>query len=175
LADVAHYGLEQPQLGCLVAELERSLVRVDYGETRLLRLRFHLPYPMTNTAPVHPKAPYGSLPKSVIQDVIADHIGEIRACYEHSLGGWPDLAGRVAVKFIIQPDGSVHPAAVASTTLRHKPTECCITNTMRSWQFPPPNGGGIVVVTYPFVLEQVGGASESASATKSTSRLLKFP
>jgi len=158
LTDAATYGLERSQLDCLVAELRRSLAGVDYGQTRLLRLRFRLPYPVTGTAPAHPTAGRGSLSKSVIADVIADHIGEIRGCYEHSLVGWPDLAGSVAVKFIIQPDGSVHPAAVASTTLHHKPAECCITNAVRSWQFPPPDGGGIVVVTYPFVLEQVSGA-----------------
>jgi len=149
---------EQQQLRATREKIWASYGGKDGGDCALTGASLPSQSTYILTAPVHPKAPYGSLPKSVIQDVIADHIGEIRACYEHSLGGWPDLAGRVAVKFIIQPDGSVHPAAVASTTLRHKPTECCITNTMRIWQFPPPNGGGIVVVTYPFVLEQVGGA-----------------
>ena len=32
--------------------------------------------------------------------------------------------------------------------------ECCINNAVHGWRFPPPEGGGIVVVTYPFVLEQ---------------------
>ena len=156
LADAAHYGLEQRQLQCLAAELRQALAGVDFGQARLLRIRFRRPYPTSEAASEHSAEapPSGSLSKSVIADVIADHIGEIRRCYEDSLAGWPQLAGRVAVKFIIQPDGSVDRSAVAETTLHHKPTECCITNAVRSWQYPPPDGGGIVVVTYPFVLEQ---------------------
>jgi hypothetical protein len=58
------------------------------------------------------------------------------------------------VKFIIQPDGRVYRAAIADTTLHSDPVECCILDVASRWHFPDPEGGGIVVVTYPFVLEQ---------------------
>jgi hypothetical protein len=114
--------------------------------------------PMAQTYPSQFRPPIGgsrgSLKKRVIRKVIQHHIGEIRSCFVSSLLGWPDLAGRVAVKFIIQPDGNVGPLAVADTTLNNRAVECCILAAVRSWQFPAPEGGGIIVVTYPFVLEQ---------------------
>ena len=68
-----------------------------------------------------------------------------------------DLQGRVAVKFIISPTGAVQTAAMASSSLGNAKAEQCIVNAVRRWTFPSPEGGGIVVVTYPFVLEQTGG------------------
>lgn len=96
----------------------------------------------------------GSLSKAVIQKRIRSHIGEVRRCYETGLSGWTELSGRVAVKFIIEPDGRVYRAVVADTTLHNRPVECCILDALSGWTFPEPVGGGIVVVTYPFVLEQ---------------------
>jgi hypothetical protein len=34
--------------------------------------------------------------------------------------------------------------------------ESCINARVKSWQFPKPKGGGIVVVTYPFLFKQSG-------------------
>jgi TonB family protein len=99
----------------------------------------------------------GSLSKEVIRRIIHRHINEVRFCYEQELNQRPDLQGRVAVKFIISPTGAVQTAATASSTLGNAKAEQCIVSAVRRWTFPSPEGGGIVVVTYPFVLEQTGG------------------
>jgi TonB family protein len=99
----------------------------------------------------------GSLSKEVIRRIIHRHINEVRFCYEQELNQRPDLQGRVAVKFIISPTGAVQTAATASSTIGNAKVENCIVSAVRRWTFPSPEGGGIVVVTYPFVLEQTGG------------------
>jgi len=99
----------------------------------------------------------GSLSKEVIRRIIHRHINEVRFCYEQELNQRPDLQGRVAVKFIISPTGAVQTAASASSTIGNAKVEQCIVSAVRRWTFPSPEGGGIVVVTYPFVLEQTGG------------------
>jgi TonB family protein len=99
----------------------------------------------------------GSLSKEVIRRIIGRHVNEVRFCYEQELNARPDLQGRVAVKFIISPTGAVQTAAVASSTLGNAKAEQCIAQAVQRWTFPSPEGGGIVVVTYPFVLEQAGG------------------
>jgi TonB family protein len=99
----------------------------------------------------------GSLSKEVIRRIIHRHINEVRFCYEQELNQRPDLQGRVAVKFIIAPTGAVQTAAVESSTVGNAKVEGCIAAAVRRWTFPSPEGGGIVVVTYPFVLEQTGG------------------
>jgi TonB family protein len=100
---------------------------------------------------------HGSLSKEVIRRVIGRHINEVRFCYEQELNARPDLQGRVAVKFIISPTGAVQTAAVDKSDMGNAKVEQCIAASVRRWTFPAPEGGGIVVVTYPFVLAQTGG------------------
>jgi hypothetical protein len=38
--------------------------------------------------------------------------------------------------------------------------ENCIVQAVRRWEFPKPLGGGIVIVSYPFVLTPAGGGAE---------------
>jgi hypothetical protein len=95
----------------------------------------------------------GSLSKEVIRRVIQRHINEVRFCYEQELNSRPDLSGRVQVKFIISPSGAVQAANVESSTLGAARAETCIAQAVRRWTFPAPDGGGIVIVSYPFVLE----------------------
>ncbi|MCB9599500.1 MAG: AgmX/PglI C-terminal domain-containing protein [Polyangiales bacterium] len=99
----------------------------------------------------------GSLSKEVIRRVIRRHINEVKFCYEQELNARPDLEGRVEVRFIISPTGSVQTAMVQSSTLSNNRVESCITQSVQRWTFPSPDGGGIVIVTYPFVLAQSGG------------------
>ena len=35
--------------------------------------------------------------------------------------------------------------------------ETCVAGRVRTWVFPKPKGGGVVVVTYPFIFQQAGG------------------
>lgn len=99
----------------------------------------------------------GSLSKEVIRRVIRRHINEVKFCYEQELNTRPDLAGRVTVRFIISPTGSVQTAVTQATTLNNSRVEGCITQAVQRWTFPAPDGGGIVIVNYPFVLQSQGG------------------
>lgn len=99
----------------------------------------------------------GSLSKEVIKRVIRRHINEVRFCYEQELNQRPDLEGRVAIRFIIAPDGAVQSAAVAESTMGSGRVDGCIADAVRRWTFPAPDGGGIVVVTYPFTFQPQGG------------------
>ncbi len=94
----------------------------------------------------------GSLSKEVIRRIVHRHINEVKFCYERQLAKRPDLAGRVSVKFIISGTGAVQMAAVANSTVGDPMVENCIVQAVRRWTFPQPEGGGIVIVTYPFML-----------------------
>lgn len=99
----------------------------------------------------------GSLSKEVIKRVIRRHINEVRFCYEQELNQRPDLEGRVTIGFIISPTGAVQSANVANSTMSNQRVESCIADAVRRWTFPAPEGGGIVVVNYPFMLTASGG------------------
>lgn len=103
-----------------------------------------------------PLSIFGSLSKEVIRRTIGRHINEVRYCYEQELNARPDLQGRVTTKFIIAPTGAVQTAAVEKSELGNAKVEQCITQAVRRWSFPAPEGGGIVIVSYPFMLSQTG-------------------
>ncbi|MCP4603102.1 MAG: AgmX/PglI C-terminal domain-containing protein [Proteobacteria bacterium] len=94
----------------------------------------------------------GSLSKNVIRRIVRRHINEIKFCYEQGLRKRPDIAGRVAIKFLISRSGAVQSTAVFSSTVDDPQVESCIARTVRRMTFPQPEDGGIVIVTYPFTL-----------------------
>jgi outer membrane biosynthesis protein TonB len=100
----------------------------------------------------------GSLPREVIRQVIRANLNAVRACYERGLATEGNLSGRVVVSFIIDADGHVHMASVASSTMTPSGSttdtmQRCICDAVRAFIFPRPNDGGAVLVNYPFVLD----------------------
>ncbi len=94
----------------------------------------------------------GSLSKEAIRRTVRRHLNEVRHCYESELRSRPDLSGRVAIKFVIAPSGAVQSALVAKSSVQDANVEECIAGAVRRWGFPEPEDGGIVAVTYPFML-----------------------
>jgi len=101
-----------------------------------------------------PPEVHGSLSKETIRRVIGRHLSEVRHCYEQRLVSRPELQGRVAVRFMINATGAVQVATVASSDLGDPQVGACITGAVQRWIFPAPEGGGAVLVNYPFLLSQ---------------------
>ncbi|MEO0606126.1 MAG: AgmX/PglI C-terminal domain-containing protein [Myxococcota bacterium] len=93
----------------------------------------------------------GSLDRRVVDEVIKRHLDAIRYCYQRELPVHPNLAGKVVVRFTIAKDGSVAAADLKETTLGNARAEACVTGRFRRMTFPAPQGGGIVIVSYPFL------------------------
>ena len=98
----------------------------------------------------------GSLDKEIIRRIIRRHINEVKFCYERELVKNTNLVGRVMIQFTIAGTGNVVASMVQASTMNSPPVEMCIAQAVRRWEFPKPQGGGIVVVTYPFVLKAAG-------------------
>lgn len=96
----------------------------------------------------------GSLDKEDIRKTIQNHINEVKFCYEKRLTAKKDLAGTVLIKFTISTTGAVTSPSVQQSTLNDLECEQCITSALSKWVFPQPKGG-VVVVSYPFVLKSV--------------------
>ncbi|AKF11715.1 AgmX/PglI C-terminal domain-containing protein [Sandaracinus amylolyticus] len=112
----------------------------------------------------------GALSSEVIRRVVRRHVNEVRFCYEQELAARPDLEGRVTVGFVIGATGAVQGAGVTDSSLGNPRVEGCIAQAVRRWTFPSPDGGGVVAVTYPFVLESSGGSGAYIQPTSTTTR-----
>jgi TonB family protein len=94
----------------------------------------------------------GSLDKEIIRRIIRRHINEIRYCYEQELTKKPNLGGRILVQFTIAASGQVVASVLQNSTMGNARVENCAVQAVKRWEFPKPLGGGIVIVSYPFVL-----------------------
>lgn len=93
------------------------------------------------------------LSKDEIARVIRSALPRFKFCYEKELQADPNLAGKAAVYFTIAPNGAVAEAGLRESSLDNQKVESCLSQVMRSLKFPAPKGGGVVIVTYPFIFE----------------------
>lgn len=94
----------------------------------------------------------GALDPDIIRRIVRAHINEVRHCYNTGLAKDPNLKGRVSIQFTIGSTGKVPVAVVQSTSVKDASVGNCIASAVKRWSFPKPQGGGTVIVSYPFVL-----------------------
>jgi TonB family protein len=92
-----------------------------------------------------------ALPPSEVKRTVRSHVTQIKSCYEQELTNQPELAGKVVVGFTISGEGSVSGVEIKSSSLGSASVESCVMNEVKTWEFDKPEGGGTVVVTYPFI------------------------
>jgi metallo-beta-lactamase class B len=56
------------------------------------------------------------------------------------------------VQFTIAASGEVIASVLQNSTMHSPAVETCTVHAVKGWRFPKPKGGGIVIVSYPFVL-----------------------
>ncbi len=99
----------------------------------------------------HEEIVIGEIDKSIIDRIVKQHLTQFRFCYERELQRSPDLHGKIVMKWVIAKDGSVSQSNVKRSTMNNPVVEACMVSRIRRLRFPPPRGGGIVLVSYPFV------------------------
>jgi hypothetical protein len=89
-----------------------------------------------------------------IDRVIRARAGVFRACYQKELVRSPKAAGKIAIKFSIDADGSVTKATVGSTSMNDTRVEACLRIQILRLKFPASVGPANI--TYPFLFSQGG-------------------
>ena len=124
--------------------------KAGYGKIAIVGGASAVSLPLDDEATVD-----GGLDRDQIIAVINRNRGQIVYCYERGLQSQPNIGGRVAVSFIIGPNGRINTANVAQSSLASKTVENCMLSKMKTWQFPRPVGNVNVDVLYPFELMRV--------------------
>ena len=125
-----------------------------HGDTIAQLSRHHTRGPEVT---LYPAVVKGGLDREIIRRIIRRRLNEVKFCYEQALVTQPGLGGRVLVRFAIAPTGQVLSSVVESSTLGNPRVELCTAQAVRRWEFPKPLGGGMVMVSYPFVMTPAGG------------------
>lgn len=107
------------------------------------------------TAPARQATVRGSLDRDQIAKVINSNIQQIRSCYERALLKEPGLGGRLVVEWTIGTNGRVAAVKTRSSTVKGATIPNCVLNSLKTWRFPKPKGGP-VVVSYPFIFNSMG-------------------
>ena len=90
----------------------------------------------------------GHLPGETIQRVVRQSFGRFRLCYENGLKRNPTLQGRVAVRFVIDRNGTVANAGNGGSDLPDAAVVSCVVSAFTGLSFPAPEDGTVRVV-YP--------------------------
>jgi hypothetical protein len=104
----------------------------------------------------------GSIDPELVRKVIRDHAAQVRYCYEQQLALNPKLAGKISIRWQIGADGRASSTVVVrgdGTTLPNDQVAQCIMSRIVTWEFPKPKGGGIAIVTYPWILRSSGSGA----------------
>jgi TonB family protein len=97
---------------------------------------------------------FACLDTHLIRAVIRRQLPPVRACYARALAREaPGFGGRLVLKFVIGPLGTVTEAEVTDSELPSEAFETCVTGAVKRWRFPKPPGGGTISVRYPIVFK----------------------
>jgi hypothetical protein len=88
--------------------------------------------------------------------VIHRHMNEIRYCYEAAILRNPTLEGKLPLHFTIGGAGNVRGASDSRPLAQDGGLGQCIAKRLQTWQFPHPQGGVNVAITYPFIFKPLG-------------------
>ncbi len=120
------------------------------------------------------KAPTGTLSKEAIQASIKAVTPKIKACFEQGLKHDPSLAGKVVIEFDIEANdegkGVVNRGEVKSAVTQSPFFEACVLKEVAGASFDAPEGGGKVVVRYPFKFDPGGGFGGEAPPDDATAK-----
>jgi hypothetical protein len=94
------------------------------------------------------EADESTLPRRTIEGVVAGSAPRLRRCYADGLRREPGLAGRIPVRFVVEPGGSVLVASDAGSTVADPAVVRCILSAFAAMTFPRPQRGEPVRAAY---------------------------
>ena len=91
------------------------------------------------------REPLGTIDVAAVNTFINVRFGQLRACYERRLKVDSSLKGTLDLNISIASTGKVNWVSVNRNTVRDSKMLSCVRRTIRSWDFPKPQGGRVIV------------------------------
>lgn len=111
-------------------------------------------------APVEPQLPPVSFPAEPVAEgyidgpssfpVVEAQRAVFEACWRAAKVDNPALGPTILVKIDVNPKGKVAQGSVVSDPRGELGLESCVLRKVMTLSFPPPRGGGVGIIRYPF-------------------------
>jgi TonB family protein len=75
----------------------------------------------------------GTRDRDAVAAVVSKHTSAIQFCYQRELKRSPNLKGKVVVRFVIAPQGTVESVTILASTLSNPAVENCIAERIKRW------------------------------------------
>lgn len=111
-------------------------------------------YPFTFAAPK--VAPPAHLDEKQVIDTVTAHSADIKGCMSEATKG---KAGVLTVELDVDGSGTVLAARSQKSTTTVALFDSCVLAAARKWQFPKPEGTGILTLAFPIALNATAGAA----------------
>lgn len=75
----------------------------------------------------------GGRSQDAVAAIVARHTAAIQSCYQSEVRRTPDLKGKIVVRFVITPQGTIESATIISSTLNNARVEKCVISRILRW------------------------------------------
>lgn len=107
------------------------------------------------TAPSVALLGFTSIDKNMIRRPILENAWATERCHQLALEHNPYVYGRLAVRFVIDPDGRVGEIEVVDDTLADPCVGRCVIEVGKQlWTWPRRDGAGTITINYPFLFSR---------------------
>ncbi|MCP4604056.1 MAG: AgmX/PglI C-terminal domain-containing protein [Proteobacteria bacterium] len=87
----------------------------------------------------------GSINPREVNSFMNARFGQVKTCYERRLKLNSFLEGKLDLNIDVASSGKVTQVSVNKDTLRDPGTLACVKRTIKSWKFPKPTGGRVII------------------------------
>lgn len=95
----------------------------------------------------------GPLSHELVEKEIRRRFPEAGKCFQADPNRKPIEAGTVSLQVTVGANGQVLASTVAKSTLSNTRAETCLSQAARHWEFRKTSGGGLTMITCPYLYE----------------------
>lgn len=96
----------------------------------------------------------GGRSQDAVAAIVSRHTAAIQSCYQSEVRRTPELKGKIVVRFVITPQGTVESATIVSSTLNNPRVEKCVISRILRWDdfgaVAPDKGNATIRQVYTF-------------------------
>lgn len=142
------------RLASCVCVVVSSFHLPHFKSEKNVRLRAQFLFSQQSIQKPHRAKKWGTLTKKQVVSVLRKHLRELQRCYHRTVFPGTPLVWKVALRWIVNSDGSVSQVKLQRSNVHIPQFHRCLVRSVSGWTFPRPRGGKKAKVHFPFVFKR---------------------